>query len=147
MTAERVFDRTIEALPAIVAFTAGAFDRLGIDRTLLPGTDFAIEELFTNMVKYGGDGGGDVRIVLASIDGGVAVTLSQCGVEPFDVTAAPDADVGLPLHDRRPGGLGLHLLRRLVDDWQYDYVREKRQSRVRFRITTTGHAARAMQQH
>ena len=36
------------------AFTAGVFGRHGVDPQLLPTVDFAVEELFTNMVKYSG---------------------------------------------------------------------------------------------
>ena len=48
--------------------------------------------------------------------------------EPFDVTAAPDADVHASAEQRRPGGLGLHLVRRLVDSMEYDY--SGRRSRI-----------------
>ena len=37
---------------AIFAFTADVFARHGIDAGLLPTVDLAMEELFTNMVKY-----------------------------------------------------------------------------------------------
>ena len=48
----RSFDRRIDALADIVAHTSAVFARRGFDRTLLPAVEFAIEELFTNAVKY-----------------------------------------------------------------------------------------------
>jgi len=41
--------------------------------------------------------------------------------------------VTLPLEQRVPGGLGLHLTRRLVDAIEYTYVPERRESRITFR--------------
>ena len=135
MTAARSFARSFDALPAIVEFTAESFAREGIDPALAPAVDFALEELFTNMVKYSPESVADVRIELTGIAGGVEVTLTDYDVEPFDVTAAPDADISLPLEARRPGGLGLHLIRRLLDSIDYEYLREVRQSRITFRKT------------
>ena len=63
------------------------------------------------------------------------MTLTDYDVEPFDVTKAPDADVKLPIEQRRPGGLGLHLIRRLLDSIEYEYSKERRQSRITFRKT------------
>jgi anti-sigma regulatory factor (Ser/Thr protein kinase) len=131
--ATRSFARRVDALPHIVAFTAEAFAQEAIDPRLRLAVDFAVEELFTNMVKYGASSTADVRIDVAAIDGGVEVTLTDYDVEPFDVTRAPDADVGLPIEARQPGGLGLHLIRRLVDAIEYDYSKEQRRSRITFR--------------
>jgi serine/threonine-protein kinase RsbW len=43
-------------------------------------------------------------------------------VAPFDIRAVPDVDVNRDLSDRKPGGLGIHLLKRMVDDIGYEYV-------------------------
>ena len=51
------------------------------------------------------------------------------------MTRAPDADVALPIEQRVPGGLGLHLIRRLVDAVEYDYSEAARRSRITFRKT------------
>jgi anti-sigma regulatory factor (Ser/Thr protein kinase) len=53
-----------------------------------------------------------VSIVAEVVDNGRA----------FDPTAAPDPDLSLPLQDRVPGGLGIHLMRRLMD--RLDYRRD-----------------------
>jgi phosphoserine phosphatase len=139
---QRSFERGFDAIPALVAFTAEAFERLRVDPALLPTIDLAVEELFTNMVKYGG-GSAAVQVELVAIEGGVEVTLIDRDVEPFDVTRSPDVDIHAPIENRRPGGLGLHLVRRMMDSVEYEYVRETRESRTRLRITGKGSAARA----
>jgi anti-sigma regulatory factor (Ser/Thr protein kinase) len=48
----------------------------------------------------------------------------------FDVTKAAQVDTGASLEDRKPGGLGLHLIQHMVDRLEYDY-RDGR-SRIRF---------------
>lgn len=140
MSARRTFGRSFDSIERIFEFTSDFFARRGVDPRLLPTVDLVVEELFTNMVKYGAgaDPGTEVRIDMAEIDGGVEVTLTDFGVEPFDVTLAPDADIDLPVAERRPGGLGLHLIRRLVDAWSYEYSEEHRESRITFRKTLAG---------
>ena len=134
----RTFQRNIGALDAVFAFTAEAFARQGIDPGVLQTVDFAVEELFTNMVKYSTTTTKPVRVEIVPLDDGVEVTLIDCGVEPFDVTKSPDADITLPIEQRHPGGLGLHLIRRMLDSIEYEYTKESRQSRITFRKTRTG---------
>jgi phosphoserine phosphatase len=118
---KQAFAREIASLDAIFGFTAAAFDSLGIDASLRHAVDFTIEELFTNMVKYGGPSREPVEIEVSGGGPSVRVTLTDRGVDAFDITRAPDADIHLPLEERKPGGLGLHLIRRLVDTLEYRY--------------------------
>src|SRR5262249_27648457 len=90
------------------------------------------------MVKYSTGTDARVLIGLTGIAGGVEVTLTDYDVEPFDVTKAPDVDVSLPIEQRRPGGLGLHLINRLMDSVEYEYAQESRQSRITLRKTLAG---------
>jgi phosphoserine phosphatase len=124
------FTRQIDALPALVAFTAEAAGRLGIGADLLGIVDFVVEELFTNMVKYGRGSSAPILLAVDSQGGQAVVTLVDRDVAPFDPNDAPDVDVGQPIEARAPGGLGLHLIRKLADRVQYDYVPERRDSRV-----------------
>jgi len=102
-----------------------------------------VEELFTNMVKYGVGSSAPVRIEIGAIAGGVEVRLIDDDVEPFDITRMPDVDIDAPIEEREPGGLGLHLIRRMADSVEYEYVKERRQSRITLRITGAGSAARS----
>jgi phosphoserine phosphatase RsbU/P len=134
----RSFGRAFGSLAAIFGFSADFFARHGIDRELLSTVDLALEELFTNMVKYSTTSDAEVRIEMAPVDGGVEVTMIDYDVEPFDMTRLPEVDVSLPIEARRPGGLGLHLIRHLLDSIDYEYSGERRQSRITFRKTGGG---------
>jgi anti-sigma regulatory factor (Ser/Thr protein kinase) len=138
MTAQRLFARSFDSLQEVFAFSAAFFARHELDPRLLPAVDLTLEELFTNMVKYSPGGEASVRVEMTALAGGVEVQLTDYDVDRFDVTQAPDADVELPIEARRPGGLGLHLIRRFVDSLQYEYSNEARQSRITFRTTVGG---------
>lgn len=135
MTAQASFVRRADALPAIFAFTAEFWSREPVPAELRAPVDFVLEELFTNIVKYGA-GTADVVIRLRAIAGGVEAEIDEPEALRFDPTQAPDADTTLPAARRRPGGLGLHLSRRMVDSIEYRYSEAERLSRVTFRKTT-----------
>jgi phosphoserine phosphatase len=140
-TAHRAFRRGVDSLQDIFDFTSEVFARQQIDASLLQTVDFTVEELFTNMVKYSKMSDAAVDLTLTGIAGGVEVTLTDHDVEPFDVTQSPDVDIGMPIEERKPGGLGLHLIRRMVDSIEYQYTKESRQSRITFRKTLAGQPA------
>jgi phosphoserine phosphatase len=96
--------------------------------------DFAIEEVFTNMVKYGRPGPARIRLRLAREPGAVAVLLVDPDSEKFDPTLERKVDLQAPIEARQPGGLGLPLIRKLVDDFAYEYA--GRESRISFRKRT-----------
>jgi serine/threonine-protein kinase RsbW len=49
----------------------------------------------------------------------VKLVLEERGVRPFDPTNIPARDIDKPASERRPGGLGVHLVRTLMDDFRY----------------------------
>jgi anti-sigma regulatory factor (Ser/Thr protein kinase) len=122
------FKRTFRSLEPIYELTEKFFSRESIDREHLFPVSFAVEELFTNMVKYNADGKGDILLSMTRADDRLVVTLTDFDAAPFDVTRAPDADVNMPLEERRAGGLGLHLVRRMVDGIEYRH--DGREARI-----------------
>jgi anti-sigma regulatory factor (Ser/Thr protein kinase) len=128
--AARDFKRDLSSLEQIFAFTAAE-----VEAPLRPAVDLALEELFTNVVKYGRPSEAPVRIEIAPIVGGVEVSLIETEADPFDAARAPDADTNLSLERRQPGGLGLHLTRKMVDSIEYRYAAQSRTGRTTFRKT------------
>jgi anti-sigma regulatory factor (Ser/Thr protein kinase) len=83
--------------------------------------DLAVEELFTNIVRHGRPGGGDVSIRVDVSGNELVIEIVDDDARPFDITAAPQVDVSRPLEERREGGLGIHLIRRVMDYVNYEY--------------------------
>jgi phosphoserine phosphatase len=140
-SAHRAFARRVDSLQDIFDFTAAAFGELKIAPPFLQIVDFTVEELFTNMVKYSKMSSAAVDLTLTAIAGGVEVLLVDHDVDAFDITQAPDVDINKPIEERTPGGLGLHLIRRMVDSMDYQYIAERRESRITFRKTGAGAGA------
>jgi anti-sigma regulatory factor (Ser/Thr protein kinase) len=132
-SARRDFVRSFDALGDLFAFVDAALDDSDADADARYAIRFAFEELFTNMIKYNPRGAGPITLEIACDGGAALCSLADPDSDRFDMTAAPDADIHAPAVSRRPGGLGLHLVRRLVDSVAYDY--SGRCSRVTFRKT------------
>ena len=105
----------------------------GVDPAGCHAIEFTFEELFTNIVKYNPDGAGEIELELEVHIAELVGRICDPDSERFDVTSTPDADLDALAEQHRPGGLGLHLIRRLVDSVEYDY--SGRRSLVVFRRT------------
>jgi phosphoserine phosphatase len=115
------FPRSFDSLEPVFELIRRFFEAHGLPAEERYAFDFTVEELFTNMVKYNASGGGELGVALALRDREVECTLTDPDSPEWDPTAAPDADTEMPLDQRRPGGLGLHLIRRMVDRVEYRY--------------------------
>lgn len=83
--------------------------------------NLALEELFTNAIEHGGCTGmrGAVEIRMEPAGGGVRVEYRDRGT-PFNPLAAPEPSLDAPLAERAAGGLGVHFVRQVMRNLQYD---------------------------
>ncbi len=88
---------------------------------LLFRVNLVIEELGLNIMDYGHDDDtSDIEIVLTSEGDSVTIEIVDGG-RPFDpLNDAPAPDLTSGVADRRLGGLGVHFVRTLMDDVQYE---------------------------
>ena len=119
---EKKFRKDFSSLESIDEFVRSYAAGLSLDAETVFALNFVIEEIFTNMVKYQPSGSNDVSIELTGDSQTLTIRLTDYGVEYFDPTAAPTVDTSKPLSERRPGGLGVHLVRQYVDEFNYRYV-------------------------
>jgi len=114
--------RAVEAeLPRLVEFAEKFSCRGGLPAPERARLLIVLEELFTNTVRYGysvGASGGRIEVALAATPGRIEIDFSDDGA-PFDPLAQGSPDFDRPPADRPVGGLGLHLLRSLVDGARY----------------------------
>lgn len=141
MTASRSFPRAVAALEQVFDFTAEVLPEVSVPSALRRSVDFVLEEYFTNIVKYGG-GRGPIGIDIDLSDRRVEVAVTEPDAHFFDVSRVPPVDTTLPLEQRQPGGLGLHLARRMVDTLHYEYAADERRGRIVFTITVRPDAER-----
>ncbi len=127
---EKAFARSFDSLAAIYEYAEEALAANDLGDAVRFPVHLALEELFTNMVKYSPDGEGEIDVSVDASGAGVTVTLTEYGVDEFDVTTPRDIDTAAPLDARTPGGLGLYLIQNLVDKLEYHY--QDRRSRVIF---------------
>ena len=73
------------------------------------------------MVKYNKESNKDIAISLEKRQNEFVLSLIDFGVAPFDLTGVKKVDVNQPLENRAVGGLGLHLVRNMVDDLSYKF--------------------------
>jgi sigma-B regulation protein RsbU (phosphoserine phosphatase) len=113
----------IEELRALTAFVSERATAHGMSKEELSRVELVVEEIFTNQVRYAYKGeGGDVEVACGEGDGGTFCVRFIDWGPPFDPCEQPPPDTSIPLEDRKPGGLGLHLARKMSSG--FDYHRE-----------------------
>ena len=125
---QKKFNRSYDSLEQIFEFTESIFTTEEVEQSLRFPVHFVMEELFTNMVKYNTGGGGEISIAITRKDDGLLVELVDYDVDPFDPDGAKGAGIEEPLEERQIGGLGLRLVKSVVERITYEY--KHRQMRV-----------------
>ena len=87
---------------------------------VLHAADLALEEHVTNVMCYAYEDTAphEIRIRLRVEDQGLLIEIEDDG-RPYDPLAHPPVDVSLPLEEKPVGGLGIHLIRSLMDEVSY----------------------------
>jgi anti-sigma regulatory factor (Ser/Thr protein kinase) len=121
MVREREFAKKIASLDEVFGFLEGFYAEEGISSGTGLTLSLVVEELFTNLVKYNTASHNPIALRLALQDRLARFELVDRDVDRFDPSTLPPVDVDAPISARQPGGLGLHLVRAIVDRITFDY--------------------------
>ena len=105
-------------------------EELGSEFSLAPDIVFnlnlVLEEAVVNIINYAYPKEEHQSIYLSARlhEGSIILVLTDTGKE-FDPTAAPEADVTLSADDRQIGGLGIFLIRQILNEVRYERIEGK----------------------
>ena len=113
-------DADPDALERILDAVEEFGEREDWEPDLLFRVKLVLEELGLNVVNYGGDDETpDIEITVTSEPDALTITISDNGL-PFDpLHDAPPPDLTSPIENRPIGGLGIHLVRTMMDEMSY----------------------------
>jgi serine/threonine-protein kinase RsbW len=98
--------------------------------------NLALDEVVSNVVLYGygeAKGGGPIVVKLEIKGTELMASVEDAGRE-FDPLSLPAPDLNAALEDRQIGGLGIHLMRSLMDRVDYQHVGGKNLLSMRKRV-------------
>ena len=111
----------INTIPQLNEFIDAVCEELEIDMALAMSLNLAMEEAVVNVMDYAYPEGteGEVDIEAIADEAQLHFTISDSG-KPFDPTAKEEVDTTLSAEERPIGGLGIHLIRQLMDNISYE---------------------------
>ena len=107
-------------------FMKSVTDRLDIDKPLARQLRLAIEEAVVNVIDYAYPAGheGDIEVRIMSDGTTLKTVITDFGVA-FDPTMKEKADTTLSAEDRQIGGLGILLVREIMDSVNYERINKQ----------------------
>jgi len=110
-------------IPLIIDFVAEAAQEAGLSDNESYHCQMAADEACTNVIEhaYGGDDRGDIELTCAVSPGRFVITIVDEGI-PFDPEGIPEPDIPESLDKVKPGGIGLHLMRKLMDEVRFEFL-------------------------
>lgn len=108
---------SIRTLAQLLGRIAGT-SRLGEQETFA--CRLALDEACVNIIEhaYANEPGGEIEVMIQGAPGMCIICLTDFG-QPYDPQKVPRPRFAAAIEEASPGGLGLHLMRTMMDDVQY----------------------------
>ena len=112
----------IDELSQLEPFLEEFFDQNSLDPALLSSVDLALEEALANVIMYAYPEGekGEVTLTANVADTAICMEIRDKGI-PFNPLEQQEANLDVPLKERQIGGLGIHLIKEIMDEVTYAY--------------------------
>jgi anti-sigma regulatory factor (Ser/Thr protein kinase) len=111
-------------LSQVLAFADTILEEAGCSAKTKMQIDIAIEEIFVNIATYAypSEGGQAVIEIETDKDGKIVkITFEDQGV-PYNPLENEDPDITLPAEERPIGGLGIFMVKNIMDEVSYEYA-------------------------
>lgn len=113
----------VHEVTKLSSFEKALFEKIGLEDALASKMRLAVEEAVVNVMEYAYPIGeeGEIEVCMTADGECLTVVVTDAGT-PFDPTLKEGVDISLSAEERQIGGLGIHLLRALMDDVHYEYL-------------------------
>ena len=115
------FDADFDNLDEIRDFVGEAADQVGFSNKEIYAIQLAADEASSNIIEhaYAGVKGGKLEIECSIFEGGLKIVMRDQG-KSFNPSSVPEPNVKADLSERKIGGLGMYLMRKLMDEVTYE---------------------------
>ena len=123
MMKELTVDAAIDNIPVVTGFVEEQLEQVGCPMKAQMQIDIAIDEIFSNIAQYAytpKTGKATVRVEVTENPMAVVITFIDNGI-PYDPLAKADPNVSLPADERQIGGLGIFMVKKSMDEINYEY--------------------------
>lgn len=113
----------IENVEKVTDFVNAELDKINCPAKTKAEIDVAIDELFSNIAKYAYDskeGNATVKVEVSESQRVADITFIDDGL-PFNPLQKADPNVKLDLDEREVGGLGIFMVKKKMDNIEYEY--------------------------
>ena len=123
MTKQLILHNDVQQIELLAEYIDSIAEAAGIDPSLAMSLNLALEEAVTNVIMYAYTEGtdGTVDIITEANDGLLTFIIKDSG-KAFDPTQKEDADVTLSAEERQIGGLGIFLVKQIMDTVNYQRI-------------------------
>ncbi len=113
---------TPKCVESVTSFIEDILSDSGAPFKTIAQVNVAIDEILSNIISY--SGAEKVTVKCASSLSEIKIEFSDDG-KPYDPTSSPDPDTSLSVEERKLGGLGILMVKKIMDDITYMYKENK----------------------
>ncbi len=118
--AKIILPAKLENLGKLLDFVRANAAKSGLVKKDVTQVQVAAEEGIINIINYAyPDSDGEVSVICEDTSDKFAIIIEDQGI-PFDPLSLPEPDVDLPIEDRTIGGLGIFMIKNIMDNVIYE---------------------------
>ena len=114
------FFLSVKTFDSVTEYVARQCTAAGCDETTVGQITIAVSEILANIDLYAYENGGEIEVLTKCRDRRMTIAFKDNG-KPFNPLLVKEPDVTLSLDNRKPGGLGIFIVKKLMSEISYSF--------------------------
>ena len=121
ITESKIFNADVKELDNLFNYSSTLLKMLDFSNRDIIMINTALEEVFVNVASYAYEKGGTVEVTLSKYKDHIKFVFKDNG-KPFNPLDMKDPNITASSEDREIGGLGIYMVKKIMDDVSYEYI-------------------------